>query len=161
MYRQIVISLALGMMATVAGNTSASSAETAFAYKTSYRDVAQDPDGIWTGDALAAGSAGKVTIYEYELRRNQGDLLISQIWNEDCSSGACPTRLVRIVPNRAPEILVDDMMHQVIPPDDPRFAALSSGSAQAAFARAPFALAKDGRTLINGDFKFPITGDQP
>lgn len=161
MNRNLVASLALGIVVAVAEMSPAFPAGAAFSYKASYRDVTRDPEGIWTGDALAAGSSGTVTIHEYELRGNQGDLIVSQIWNDDCSSSACPTRLVRVVPNKPVQILVDDMMHQVIPPGDPRFATLSNGAAQAAFARTPFVLGEDGKTLVNGDFKFPLSGLQP
>jgi hypothetical protein len=95
---------------------SAHASEAAFTFKTTYRNVKDDPDKIWTGDALAAGGAGTVTIHEYEMRTARGDLLISQIWNDDCSSSTCPTRLVRIGPGTKRSVLVDDMMHQVIPP---------------------------------------------
>lgn len=162
MTRHLVVSLALGAVVAAAGISPAYSADVTFAYKASFRNVNQDPDKIWTGDALAAGAGGTVTIHEYELLGNRGDLVVSQIWNEECSSGTCPTRLARVVPNQPPQILVDDMMHQVIPPDDPRFSALESSSAQAAaFARAPFAMSRDGKTLINGDFKFHVDGAQP
>lgn len=142
--------LAAGMVA------SAWASEAAFAYKTTYRNVTEDPDKVWTGDALAAGATGTVTIHEYELRSPKGDLLVSQIWNDDCSSSTCPTRLVRIEPGGRRKVLVDDMMHQVIPPSDPRFAGLSKAGPQAAFAEHPFLLSGDGKTLVNGDFKFEV-----
>ena len=40
------------------GAVPAAAADAAFRYKTSYRNVTQDPDKVWTGDALAAGSSG-------------------------------------------------------------------------------------------------------
>jgi hypothetical protein len=141
--------------------TSARASETAFTYKTTYRNVKNDPDRIWTGDALAAGGVGAVTIHEYEMRTTRGDLLVSQIWNEDCSSSTCPTRLVRIGPGTKRTVLVDDMMHQVIPPNDPRFAGLSKTGPVAAFAQHPFLLSADGKTLLNGDFKFELGSVKP
>lgn len=143
------------------GAVPAAAADAAFRYKTSYRNVTQDPDKVWTGDALAAGSSGTVTIHEYELRTPRGDFLISQIWNDDCTSGTCPTRLVRVAPHQQPTVLVDDMMHQIVPPDDPRFAAMAADKAQAAFAQRPFALTDDGKTLVNGDFTFAIPEGKP
>lgn len=143
------------------GAVPAAAADAAFSYKTSYRNVTQDPDKVWTGDALAAGSSGTVTIHEYELRTPRGDFLISQIWNDDCTSGTCPTRLVRVAPHQQPTVLVDDMMHQILPPDDPRFAAMAADKAQAAFAQRPFALTDDGKTLVNGDFTFAIPEGKP
>ncbi|GLI95997.1 MAG: hypothetical protein EKK31_10270 [Hyphomicrobiales bacterium] len=143
------------------GAVPAAAADAAFRYKTSYRNVTQDPDKVWTGDALAAGSSGTVTIHEYELRTPRGDFLISQIWNDDCTSGTCPTRLVRVAPHQQPTVLVDDMMHQIVPPDDPRFAAMAADQAQAAFAQRPFALTDDGKTLVNGDFTFAIPEGKP
>ncbi|CAH1662934.1 hypothetical protein [Shinella sp.] len=153
----ICLLAAAGLLAAGA----AAAAEVAFTYKTSYRNVSQDPDKIWTGDALAAGSSGTVTIHEYELRTPRGDYLISQIWNDDCASATCPTRLVRVAPHQPPAILVDDMMHQIVPPDDPRFAGLSNSGPQAAFAEHPFLLSDDGKTLVNGDFKFEIGSVKP
>ncbi|MFG1192616.1 hypothetical protein [Xanthobacter flavus] len=143
------------------GAVPAAAADAAFRYKTSYRNVTQDPDKVWTGDALAAGSSGTVTIHEYELRTPRGDFLISQIWNDDCTSGTCPTRLVRVAPHQQPTVLVNDMMHQIVPPDDPRFAAMAADQAQAAFAQRPFALTDDGKTLVNGDFTFAIPEGKP
>lgn len=133
-------------------------ADGAFAYKTSYRNVTSDPDKIWTGDSLAPGPKGTVTIHEYQLRTPEGEWLISQIWNDDCSSGTCPTRLVRLAPNGQRQVVVDDMMHQIVPPDDPRFAGMASNKKQEEFARHPFALSDNGKTLVNGDFKFEVDG---
>ena len=53
------------------------------------------------------------------------------------------------------------MMHQIVPPDDPRFAAMAADQAQAAFAQRPFALTDDGKTLVNGDFTFAIPEGKP
>ncbi|MBY3060401.1 hypothetical protein HF263_30810 [Rhizobium leguminosarum] len=136
-------------------------ADNAFSYKTSYRNVTSDPDKIWTGDALAPSPKGTVTIHEYQLRTAEGDWLISQIWNDDCSSGACPTRLLRVAPNGERQVVVDDMMHQIVPPDDPRFGGMASNKAAEAFARQPFALSDNGKTLVNGDFKFQVGGSKP
>ncbi len=133
-------------------------ADSAFSYKTSYRNVTSDPDKVWTGDALAPNPKGTVTIHEYQLRTPGGEWLISQIWNEDCSSGTCPTRLVRIAPSGERRVVVDDMMHQVVPPDDPRFAGMASNKTAAEFARRPFALSGNGKTLVNGDYKFQVDG---
>jgi len=153
----ICLLAALGLL----GAAPAAAADAAFTYKTSYRNVTQDPDNVWTGDALAAGSSGSVTIHEYELRTPRGDYLISQIWNDDCASATCPTRLVRVAPHQPPAILVDDMMHQIVPPDDPRFAAMATDKAQANFAQHPFTLTDDGKTLVNGDFTFAIPEGKP
>lgn len=150
----------IGLALTVMSLSPLHAAETNFAYKTSYRRVTADPDGIWTGGDLAIGPKGTVTIHEYELRTPGEELLVSQIWNEDCASGTCPTRLVRIRDGR-PTVLVDDMMHQIIPPDDPRFADVASNKAAAQFAQHPFALGDGGKTLINGDYKFPLDRHQP
>jgi hypothetical protein len=136
-------------------------AETAFVYKTSYRNVAKDPDNIWIGDALAPNPKGTVSIHEYQLHAARGDWLISQIWNEDCSSGTCPTRLVRIGSDGRRVILVDDMMHQIVPPNDPRFSDSSATKAQTEFAQHPFLLSDNGKTLLNGDYKFEIAGTNP
>ncbi|MBN9499666.1 MAG: hypothetical protein J0H39_23180 [Alphaproteobacteria bacterium] len=136
-------------------------ADAAFAYKTSYRNVTKDPDNIWTGDALAPNPKGTVTIHEYQLRTSQGDWLISQIWNEDCSSGTCPTRLVQIGPDGHRAILVDDMMHQIVPLNDPRYAGAPATKAQTEFAEHPFLLSDDGKTLLNGDYKFQLAGGRP
>lgn len=139
----------------------AAEADAAFTYKTSYRNVTGDPDKIWTGNELAPGSSGTVTIHEYQLRTPRGDYLVSQIWNDDCTSGTCPTRLVRVAPHQPPAILVDDMMHQIVPPDDPRFAGLADNGATASFTRQPFVLGNDGKSLINGDFTFPLPEGKP
>jgi hypothetical protein len=132
--------------------------QAAFAYKASYWNVTKDPDNIWTGAALALNPKGTVTIHEYQLQTAQGEWLISQIWNEDCSSGTCPTRLVQVGPGGHRVIRVDDMMHQIVPPDDSRFAGTLTTKAQAEFAQHPFALSDDGKTLLNGDYKFDIAG---
>lgn len=131
----------------------AHAAEIGFAFKTAYRNVSADPDRIWTDEAF---SSGKVSIFEYELSTPSGKLLVSQIWNDDCASSTCPTRLARIDASGRATVLVDDLMHQVIPPNDPRFAGLSASGPQAAFAAHPFQLSADGKTLMNGDFKFAI-----
>lgn len=136
----------------------AAAADASFAFKTAYRNVTADPEGIWSGDAL---SGGNVSIFEYELRTGAGDLLISQIWNEECASSTCPTRLVRRGAGGANTVLVDDMMRQVIPPNDPRFANLPKTGPQAEFAESPFRLSADGKTLLNGDFKFQLDGARP
>lgn len=131
----------------------AAAADAGFVYKTTYRHAKADPDGIWSSDALGGGTA---TIHEYELRSPQGDFLVSQIWNDDCSSSTCPTRLVRVGPGTRRAVLVDDMMHQIIPPNDPRFAGLSKSGPQAAYAQHPFRLSADGKTLRNGDLAFDV-----
>ena len=130
----------------------------AFVFKNASRNVTIDPDGIWTGDAL---SGGKVSIFTYELRGAGDYLVVSQVWNDDCGIGTCPTRLVRVVPDGRRTVLVDDMMHQVIPPNDPRFAELPKTGPQAAYARHPFRLSDDGKTLLNGDFTFDLAGAKP
>lgn len=133
-------------------------AEASFSYKASYRNVATDPDGIWTGDAL---SGGPVTIHEYQLHTASGEFLISQIWNDDCAAATCPTRLLRIAPGGRRAVLIDDMMRQVIPPNDPRFAGLPANGPQVEFARNPFRLSDDGKTLLNGDFRFELGEGKP
>ncbi len=128
-------------------------AEANFTYKVSYRNVAADPEGIWTGEAL---SGGPVTIHEYQLRTMGREFLISQIWNDDCAPAICPTRLLRLEPGGGRVVLVDDMMRQIIPPNDPRLAGLPVNGPQAEFARNPFRLSDDGKTLLNGDFRFDV-----
>jgi hypothetical protein len=139
--------------ASIAITNPSHAAEASFTYKVSYRNVAADPDGIWTGEAL---SGGPVTIHEYQLHTPSGELLISQIWNDDCATATCPTRLLRLEPGGRRTVLVDDMMRQIIPPNDPRFAGLPANGPQAEFARNPFRLSDDGKTLLNGDFRFDI-----
>ena len=152
--------LAAAALITV-GAAPASAADAAFAYKTTYRNVTHDPDKVWADDALAGGGPGGATIHEYELRSAKGDLLVSQVWNDDCSSSTCPTRLVRLGAGGQRTVLVDDMMHQVIPPNDPRFAGLTKTGPAAAFAEHPFLLSADGKTLVNGDFKFEVGAGKP
>ena len=135
-----------------------SHAAQSFSYKTTYRNVAKDPDHVWVDNELSPLSSGAVTIHEYQLRTPQGDLLISQIWNSDCSAATCPTRLVKIDADGRRTVLVDDMMHQIIPPDDPRLSSLSRPKEGGAFAQQPFSLSDDGKTLVNGDYKFAIEG---
>lgn len=150
----------LGLAGLILASPS-SAAEMSFAYKNSYRNVAKDPDGIWTGNDLAIGPKGTVTIHEFVLRTPKGELIVSQIWNEDCSSGTCPTRLVRVDSDGRRTVLVADLMHQIVPPDDPRFADLAANKTLTQFAQHPFALSEDGMTLVNGDYKFAITGAKP
>jgi hypothetical protein len=38
---------------------------------------------------------------------------------------------------------------------------MATSGDQAAFAAHPFALADDGKTLVNGDYKFQIEGSKP
>jgi hypothetical protein len=133
-------------------------AESDFVFKAAYRNVNTDPDEIWFGDALASGN---VSIFEYRLRGRGGDLVVSQIWNDDCSSNTCPTRLVRLDTSGRRNILLDDMMRQVIPPNDPNFAGLPKSGPQAEYAQHPFRLSADGETLLNGDFKFKLDEVRP
>ncbi|BAV52633.1 Uncharacterized protein MLTONO_p0163 (plasmid) [Mesorhizobium loti] len=161
MTRSPIIGLVLACAVALMPTAPAKAADAAFAYKTSYRNIAKDPDGVWAGPALAPSPAGTVIIHEYTLKSAQGDWLISQIWNADCDSTACPTRLVRTSADGKKTVVIDDMMHQVIPPDDPRFAALPKSGVQAAFAKAPFHLSADGKELWNGDLRFEIGGSKP
>ncbi len=147
-----VVTLALACATSAAP---ARAADTNFTFKVAHRDVAADPDGIWGASAF---SAGKASIYEYELAATGGDLLLSQIWNGDCATATCPTRLVRLETGGRRVLLADDMMHQVIPPNDPRYEGLAKSGPQAAFAQNPFRLSADGATLINGDFRFKLRG---
>lgn len=137
---------------------SADAAETNFAFKSARRDVTTDPDGIWSGDAFAGG---KASIFSYEMRTDTGSLVVSQIWNEDCSSSVCPTKLVRLESDGRRIVLVDDMMHQVVPPNDPRFAGLPKSAQQAEFERHPFRISEDGKKLLSGDFSFDIDESKP
>jgi hypothetical protein len=148
----LVAPIAAGLLITDA----AGAAETSFSYKTSYRNVTKDPDGIWSANDLTASGNGHVSIYEYQLKTPGAEWLISQIWNDDCSDATCPTRLVSVTDDGRRRVLVDDMMHQVIPPDDPRFASMAKSKEQAAFAQHPFRLEGDNKTLVNGDYKFAI-----
>jgi hypothetical protein len=152
--RIATIAIALGIIHSAAAAQS-------FTFKTSYHDIKKDPDAIWVGKDIDPSPKGVVTIYEYRLATPQGEWLISQIWNADCAAATCPTRLVQIEPGGQRTILVDDMMHQVIPPDDPRFAAMATSGDQLAFAEHPFALADDGKTFVNGDYKYQIEGSKP
>lgn len=120
----------------------------AFSYLKSYRDVKTDPDNIWSGDDLAPRNNGTVSIFEYQLKTNGGTYLISQIWNDNCSISVCPTRLVKIDDGGSKKVLVDDMMHQVIPKDDTKFRELSSNPKISKFADTPFVLSRDGKTLL-------------
>lgn len=137
---------------------SAEGSEANFTFKSARRDVMTDPDGIWSGDAFAGG---KASIFTYEMRSGTGSLIVSQIWNDDCSSSVCPTMLVRLEPDGRRIVLVDDMMHQVVPPNDPRFAGLPKSAEQAAYERHPFRLSEDGKTLLNGDFSFDVDESKP
>lgn len=137
---------------------SAEAAETSFTLESARRDISVDPDGIWTSEAFARGNA---SIFNYEIRSGTGSLIVSQIWNEDCSSSVCPTRLVRLEPGGRRMVLVDDMMHQVVPPNDSRFAVSPKSAAQAEYARHPFRLSEDGKRLLNGDFSFDIQESKP
>ena len=146
------------LMLALAGTTSAALAGGTvadFSFKVARRAVAADPDGIWKANEF---SGGRASVYEYELPEPSGALLVSQIWNGDCAAATCPTRLVRLEPGGGHVLLVDDMMRQVIPANDPRFAGLAKTKTQAAFAQHPFRLSADGATLINGDFRFAIRG---
>jgi len=154
MIRTLYVTAIVG---AVALGAPAFAADASFAFKTAYRDVTADPDGIWAADAFADG---KASVFEYQLHSGGADLLVSQIWNEDCASSTCPTRLVKIESGRR-TVLVDDMMRQVIPPNDPRFANQAKSGPQAEYAQNPFRLSADGKTLINGDFKFELTGGKP
>jgi hypothetical protein len=144
----VILALAGAASTALAGGTD-------FDFKVARRDVAADPDGIWKASEF---SGGRASLYEYELPAPGGALLVSQIWNGDCTAAACPTRLVRLEPGGRRILLVDDTMRQVIPPNDPRFNDLSRTTMQAAFAQHPFRLSADGATLINGDFRFSIHG---
>jgi len=143
------------MIASLLIAAPASANEPTFSFKTAYRNVKADPDGIWTGAAVAGGN---VSIFEYQLHSANGDLLISQIWNDDCSSSTCPTRLIRLDPGGGRTVVIDDMMRQVVPTDDPRFAGLTKSGPQADYAQHPFRLSEDGKTLLNGDYKFELGG---
>jgi len=149
--------IALSIACLLTAN-SAEAAEANFSFKSARRDVTTDPDGIWTGDAFAGG---KVSIFIYEIQSGASSLLVSQIWNEDCSSSTCPTRLVRLAPGGPCIVLVDDMMHQVVPPNDARSAGLPKSAEQAEYARHPFRLSEDGKKLRNGDFSFDIDESKP
>ena len=149
--RRIDFCTAALILVSLASSAPARAAD--FTFKIAYRDVAADPDGIWDASAF---SAGKASLYEYELHAARGDLLVSQIWNRDCAAATCRTRLVRLEPGGRHAVLVDDMMRQVIPPNDPRYAALTENGPQGAFARRPFRLSADGASLINGDLRFSI-----
>jgi len=151
MRRTFLCVATLALAAALATTARAAGGE--FTFKVGRRDVAADPDGIWKAGAF---SAGKASLYEYELLAPGGDLIVSQIWNGDCAAATCPTRLVRIEPDGHVVLLIDDMMQQVIPPNDPRFNGFPLKGPQAAFAQHPFRLSADGATLINGDFRFSI-----
>lgn len=154
MTRMLLYAVTLAL-ACAASAAPARAADTNFTFKVAHRAVVADPDGIWGASAF---SAGKASLYEYELATTGGDLLLSQIWNGDCAAATCPTRLVRLEPGDRRVLLADDMMHQVIPPNDPRYDGLAKSGPQAAFAQHPFRLSADGGTLINGDFRFKFRG---
>ena len=145
----VIVALFVG----AAGVALAGGTEADFSFKIARRDVAVDPDGIWKASDF---SGGRASLYEYELSAPDGVLLVSQIWNGDCAAATCPTRLVRLEPGGRRVLLVDDMMRQVIPPNDPRFSSLTKTATHAAFAQHPFRLSADRATLINGDFRFSI-----
>ena len=65
-----------------------------FQFRTSYKGVKADPEKIWQADDLVSSSR-PVEIHEYTLAVGKDVLLVSQIWNDNCSIEVCPTRLVR------------------------------------------------------------------
>lgn len=134
--------------------TSAPAAEADFTFKVAYRHVSADPEGIWGLDALSSSKTGQVSIFEYELRRTTGSFLVSQIWNDDCTLKTCPTRLVWIPASGRITLLLEDMMYQVNPPNDPKFGGPPMTGPQVTFQQHPFRLSAGGTELINDDFKF-------
>ncbi len=119
------VALSVVAVGAASAGFDAAAAAQAFSFKNSYHDMKRDPDAIWAAKDLSPLKNG-VTIYEYRLTTLSGDWLISQIWNADCDAATCPTRLIKIAPDGRRIIAADEMMHQIIPPDDPKFSGLSN-----------------------------------
>lgn len=158
---RLILAVAAGLVLGMPTSAAPTASTDAFTFERTARNVTADPDGIWTGHDLAPNGQGTVTIHEYRLATSRGAWLVSQIWNADCSSDTCPTRLVWIAADGRRKVVADDMMHQVVPPGDPRFAGAPGSKAEAAYAEHPFRLGPDGTTLINGDFTFPLAEARP
>lgn len=146
----IIFSIVSGLNAI-----SALAADTVFTFKAAQRNIRSDATGIWTGAALEGEN---ISIFEYQLRDARGDFLVSQIWNDQCSSSTCPTKLVRVHGDGRRTILIEDMMRQIIPPQNNTADAVTGRAASQDYARHPFRLSADGKRLINGDFSFDFGG---
>jgi hypothetical protein len=152
--------MSLGLLATLLLQGAAEAKQDrSFSFKAKYDHAAYDPDHVWSGKDFEGMNGEPVTIFEYQLKTPQGRWLVSQIWNADCSISLCPTRLFRVSADGVKTLVVDDMMHQVISPDDPQFGDLSASGSAAEFAKHPFVLSEDGHTLINGDYKFVLKNE--
>jgi hypothetical protein len=147
------------MTAAVAGvflTTPATAASNSldFTFSKAIQNANSDPDKIWSGDDFTPSPNGSVSIYEYALDTPDGRWVASQIWNENCASSTCPTRLVFIDKSGAKILRLEGDMQQIIPPGSD----IAKLPQTAAFAAHPFKLSKDLSTLYSGDVQFRIPG---
>lgn len=133
----------------------AQSADAAFTLKSALRNVKSDPSGIWSGAAL---DGEKISIFEYQLSHAGGNFLVSQIWNDECAPATCPTKLLRLHRDGRRTVLIEDMMRQIIPPQNMAPGAAVPRISAQNYAHHPFRLSADGKRLINGDFSFDLSG---
>lgn len=146
----ILVSLVSGLNAI-----SALATEAVFTFKAAQRNIRSDATGIWTGAALEGEN---ISIFEYQLRDAGGDFLVSQIWNDQCSPSTCPTKLVRVHSDGRRTVLIEDMMRQIIPPQNNIAGTVTGRAASQDYAHHPFRLSADGKRLINGEFSFDFGG---
>lgn len=135
-----------------AGPAAAASNALPFSFSQVTKDAKSDPNGIWSSDDFTPPPGGSVSIYTYSLNAPDGRWIASQIWNENCGSSTCPTRLVFIDKNGVRTLRLEADMQQVIPPGS----ALADLPQTAEFAKHPFKLAGDAHALIAGDNQFKI-----
>lgn len=123
------------------------------AFKAIYRNVAADPSRIWTPAELHAGAVGTVTIHEYSATTPGGQIVVSQIVNDDCTVSTCPTRIVRIA-GGARRVLATEDLQQVIPHDAPSDIEASHPELKA-YREAPFVLTGDTLRIANDSVTLP------
>ncbi len=122
----------------------------AFTYVTGTKAI--DPTALWSQqDLSSADPSHKPRIYQYELIDGPTKYVVSQVWNDNCAAQTCPTKLARIDPNGTPKVLLADDIQQVIPPG----LKLPSSAAES-FAKTPFRLSPDKKTLFVGSQRIPL-----
>lgn len=141
-----------GLLLTTSATAGSSSLD--FTFSKVVQNTKTDPSHIWSIDDFTPPPGGAVSIYEYALDTPDGRWIASQIWNENCASSTCPTRLVFVDKSGTRTLRLEGDMQQIIPPGS-EIAKLPQTSA---FAAHPFKLSNDLNTLYSGDAQFRIPG---
>jgi hypothetical protein len=113
--------------------------------------LGKSPSGAWQTDELRQNNK-PAKVFEYRLSKGPDTYIVSQVWNDECTSRTCPTKLLLRNKMGNISVLLNEEMQQIISPNDLRFK--GDKNLDKSFVEAPFSLSQDNKTLRAGPESF-------